>query len=105
MKFIEVCNNELDTLVAVAYTDAEKYNKACNILEEIAGRTEDESVIEAMDVLCDSAQQILENDFEFGNPFADVVSEQPYIRNAPKIGRNDPCICGSGKKYKKCCGR
>ena len=27
------------------------------------------------------------------------------IRTAPKIGRNDPCPCGSGKKYKKCCGR
>ncbi len=27
------------------------------------------------------------------------------VRNAPKIGRNDPCPCGSGKKYKKCCGR
>ncbi len=24
--------------------------------------------------------------------------------NAPKVGRNDPCPCGSGKKYKKCCG-
>ncbi|HWS13947.1 MAG TPA: SEC-C metal-binding domain-containing protein [Rhodocyclaceae bacterium] len=23
---------------------------------------------------------------------------------APKVGRNDPCPCGSGKKYKKCCG-
>ncbi len=27
------------------------------------------------------------------------------IRKGPKIGRNDPCPCGSGKKYKKCCGR
>ena len=26
-------------------------------------------------------------------------------RAAPKIGRNDPCPCGSGKKYKHCCGR
>lgn len=26
-------------------------------------------------------------------------------RDAPKVGRNDPCICGSGKKYKKCCGK
>jgi len=26
------------------------------------------------------------------------------IRAAPKVGRNDPCPCGSGKKYKKCCG-
>lgn len=28
-----------------------------------------------------------------------------YQRKAPKVGRNDPCPCGSGKKYKKCCGR
>jgi uncharacterized protein YchJ len=27
------------------------------------------------------------------------------IVNEPKIGRNDPCPCGSGKKYKKCCGK
>jgi uncharacterized protein YecA (UPF0149 family) len=30
---------------------------------------------------------------------------ETYHRDAPKIGRNDPCPCGSGKKYKKCCGR
>ena len=29
----------------------------------------------------------------------------PYQRKVPKVGRNDPCPCGSGKKYKKCCGR
>jgi len=29
----------------------------------------------------------------------------PIQRKQPKIGRNDPCICGSGKKYKKCCGQ
>ena len=28
---------------------------------------------------------------------------EPHVRAAPKIGRNDPCPCGSGKKYKKCC--
>lgn len=27
------------------------------------------------------------------------------VRTTPKIGRNDPCSCGSGKKYKKCCGK
>ncbi len=26
------------------------------------------------------------------------------VRESPKVGRNDPCPCGSGKKYKKCCG-
>ena len=29
---------------------------------------------------------------------------QPFRRETPKVGRNDPCPCGSGKKYKKCCG-
>lgn len=29
--------------------------------------------------------------------------EETYVRPAPKVGRNDPCPCGSGKKYKKCC--
>jgi uncharacterized protein len=29
--------------------------------------------------------------------------QEPYVRHAPKVGRNDPCPCGSGKKYKKCC--
>ncbi|MDP3730857.1 MAG: preprotein translocase subunit SecA [Candidatus Omnitrophota bacterium] len=28
-----------------------------------------------------------------------------YKREDPKVGRNDPCTCGSGKKYKKCCGK
>jgi uncharacterized protein len=27
----------------------------------------------------------------------------PFVRSGPKIGRNDPCPCGSGKKYKRCC--
>jgi preprotein translocase subunit SecA len=26
------------------------------------------------------------------------------MRSGPKVGRNDPCTCGSGKKYKNCCG-
>ena len=29
----------------------------------------------------------------------------PVRREAPKVGRNDPCVCGSGKKYKQCCGK
>ena len=30
---------------------------------------------------------------------------QQVVRSGEKIGRNDPCTCGSGKKYKKCCGK
>ena len=39
----------------------------------------------------------------------DLPEERPaveqYKRSEPKVGRNDPCTCGSGKKYKKCCGK
>jgi preprotein translocase subunit SecA len=43
---------------------------------------------------------------------SDVVSEAAAaqekarpVRTGPKVGRNDPCPCGSGKKYKQCCGK
>lgn len=39
-----------------------------------------------------------EEDFDFLSPW-----QQPYVREEVKTGRNDPCPCGSGKKYKKCC--
>jgi preprotein translocase subunit SecA len=34
-----------------------------------------------------------------------AAAVKTVVRNNPKVGRNDPCSCGSGKKYKKCCGR
>jgi preprotein translocase subunit SecA len=37
-------------------------------------------------------------------PPAPAEGPSGTVRNASKIGRNDPCPCGSGKKYKKCCG-
>jgi preprotein translocase subunit SecA len=43
---------------------------------------------------------------------SDVVSEAAAavekakpVRTGPKVGRNDPCPCGSGKKFKQCCGK
>ena len=40
------------------------------------------------------------------NPsLASFKKVETYRRSEPRIGRNDPCPCGSGKKYKKCCGR
>jgi preprotein translocase subunit SecA len=36
---------------------------------------------------------------------AAVAEKAKPVRTGPKVGRNDPCPCGSGKKYKHCCGR
>lgn len=35
----------------------------------------------------------------------DTAAREPVKRDARKVGRNDPCPCGSGKKYKNCCGK
>jgi len=45
-----------------------------------------------------------QQDFQEGLPEKDAGVNQ-YTRQGSKVGRNDPCPCGSGKKYKKCCGR
>ena len=43
------------------------------------------------------------------NPTVDTTEEepvrQPVVNKGPEVGRNDPCPCGSGKKYKNCCGK
>ena len=104
-KKLKVTNNEIDTLLGLIYLDIDKKVKGCNILDEIAERTGDEEVQEMIDAVCDGVQNIIDNDSVFGDPFADVEFEQTYRRDTPKVGRNDPCPCGSGKKYKKCCGK
>lgn len=38
-------------------------------------------------------------------PKTSTPQNQTVINNEPRIGRNDPCPCGSGKKYKNCCGK
>lgn len=39
------------------------------------------------------------------NEILKQYKESTIVRNESKIGRNEPCTCGSGKKYKKCCGK
>jgi preprotein translocase subunit SecA len=45
------------------------------------------------------AAQVAQSDSE------SETSEQPFVRHGNKVGRNDPCPCGSGKKYKQCHGK
>jgi len=58
-------------------------------------------------------QQFIHDQIEqFGGTGGEERMEAPpegeiqitFVREGPKVGRNDPCPCGSGKKYKKCCG-
>lgn len=48
-----------------------------------------------------------DDEFDFGGGFVPdwVEPQEPFVRKEKKVGRNDPCPCGSGKKYKRCCGK
>ena len=37
---------------------------------------------------------------DFSRPYEPM---EPFVREKEKVGRNDPCPCGSGKKFKRCC--
>jgi hypothetical protein len=57
---------------------------------------EDDALLEDEDVFDEADADRFAHEIAYG--------EKPFIA-PPKVGRNDPCPCGSGKKYKKCCGR
>ena len=46
-----------------------------------------------------------QNALQSGEQQPEESRPQPYVRKQKKIGRNDPCFCGSGKKYKQCHGK
>lgn len=50
-----------------------------------------------------AAPEDLDDDAEDFDEFGFKSAPEPYVRATPKVGRNDTCPCGSGKKYKKCC--
>ena len=55
----------------------------------------------------ESAVETVHLDKNTGLPQSGPVDSkpQPIVNVGPKVGRNDPCPCGSGKKYKNCCGK
>ena len=67
----------------------------------------DDSLRELHDEWMDTPRESLEGKMPKevldGGLFPEKVAT--FRREAPKVGRNDPCPCGSGKKHKKCCGK
>ncbi|MBS3808549.1 MAG: preprotein translocase subunit SecA [Desulfobacterales bacterium] len=53
----------------------------------------------------DDLVQPKEQEMTLSHGDGEAGAKQPHKRSSEKIGRNAPCPCGSGKKYKKCCGR
>ncbi|MCQ8116621.1 YecA family protein [Methylomonas rosea] len=49
-------------------------------------------------------EHLLQENRELQSSKQGVLNSQPYRRSTPKISKNSKCTCGSGKKYKRCCG-
>ncbi len=104
---------EFDEETSRAWSAAARWHGLEILRTERGGAGDDDGVVEiralytANGEFCNHheiSQFVREPD---GWRFADgeLVGETPITREEPKVGRNDPCPCGSGKKYKKCCGR
>ena len=85
-------NDVVKSIMAVKIRSADELDAASESINEDMNQVKDVQYQHA-DVTTDS-----------------VEGEQPAerttapVRSGPKVGRNDPCPCGSGKKYKACCG-
>ena len=83
-------------------------NEVISILSRIQIRSEEE--IEAMEA---QRRRVSEEKMQFQHDEAGVLAQgsaeedatQPFVREGRKVGRNEPCPCGSGKKYKHCHGK
>lgn len=95
-----------------------------NILVTEGNLTDNADVIIGMDIICRGDFAITNKDkktiFTFRipsietidfckqnqlSPPAKIIKSQPFVNSQPHISRNSPCPCGSGEKYKRCCGK
>lgn len=65
-----------------------------------------EELLTTLSLLHESKQRKIDGTIFYAPPHTPSPSQSasPYRRSEVKTGRNDPCVCGSGKKFKRCCG-
>lgn len=92
---------ELEKISKLGKKMAKELRKHKQIILQMPGALKDEKWNNSFEDT--EFDDIMFNDYPFD--YEDFGYQQPYVREYLKIGRNDPCPCGSGKKYKKCCGK
>lgn len=97
-----ILKEEMDNFMVAIKNEVERSEAIDIFLQayEIESEQEREIFTYELDVL---AQSIRKWSLK-GYTEDEIAKEASRVVNVVKIGRNDPCICGSGKKYKKCCG-
>lgn len=113
---MQIDNNEIIYLLAQNYLDAGRLNKAQTTIEILMDQmdteelNQDKGMALLQDAITDGINACADN-LGIYSPFGGTDNLlnfdelKPYVRSDKKVGRNDPCPCGSGLKYKKCCGK
>ena len=112
-----ICSEEFLFLLAQSCIIFYKISQAEQLIKELkkssssgkrAGKVLEDRLHEAMEYNNEDLK-MWDDEWEKNSGFSwdsdDTAAKKPYVRETVKIGRNDPCPCGSGKKYKKFCGR
>ena len=73
-------------------------------VEEMERQRQEQQEQNKVEYRHDSAGSIAGEEGEQSSP-DQSEAEQPFVRDGVKVGRNDPCPCGSGKKFKQCHGK
>lgn len=109
---VRATQDEFDAASARSWSQSAKWHGLEILSTEKGGENDDTGVVEfrasytAGNEFCNHHERstFVREDGEWKFEDGNLVKDQPIVREAPKVGRNDPCPCGSGKKYKKCCG-
>ena len=89
------------------YKSNEELYDLCGLVESEMMLMNNPGLVEDMLMYEQMAGQMEGNIYPWDEDALDWMKPEipTYVREQPKVGRNDPCPCGSGKKYKKCCGK
>jgi len=87
--------------------------QSLHILDTEAGRESDDKGVvvfravalhDEQELTLQERSRFVKEDGKWFYVDGDIMEVPPTIAKKPKVGRNEPCPCGSGKKFKKCCG-
>lgn len=107
----KIQSEEFLYLLASAYITGCRLEEALDILRELEkGSKQAKKAADRLRARLENGADVVDEPWEPLDESWDLMEpmeplQKPYVRKERKIGRNEPCPCGSGKKYKHCCGR
>ncbi len=105
-KAFELYNRAYGMTSPLSYDRDGVLERLVPLLRELGREAEADTVVESEEREKKARQERYKNFTREATNCSNAIDEQkPVPASSRKIGRNEPCPCGSGKKYKKCCGK